>query len=163
MRPSRLIAFILVALFVSHLVYFYPQLPETIASHFDGAGRADGWMTKRSFLVLEAVILGFILLEFVGVPWLIERMPNRWINLPNRDHWLSPSRRDGSLRAIRKMFEWFASAALVFLIFVNQLVFIANIHSENLNSAVFIGILIGYFAFVAVWLIMLVVRFRRRS
>ena len=85
MRLSRMILFFLIGVFVSQCVYYYPNLPEIMASHFDGAGRPNDWMSKQSFFLLEVVILGFIILEFTFLPWIIGKMPNRLINMPNKE------------------------------------------------------------------------------
>lgn len=163
MRVSRFIIVFLAALFIVHIGYFFPRLPDSVASHFDGVGRPDSWMNKGGFLALEVVILGSLVFQFLGIPWLIEKMPTRWINLPNRDHWLAPKRREASLLTIRIFFEWFAAVTLMFFLFVNQLVFTANIQAGYLNNEWLIAILIAYFAFVAIWLIMLITRFLRKT
>ncbi len=41
-----LIAMVVVA------IYYYPLLPETVASHFDIHGRPNGWMAKTSFFLV---------------------------------------------------------------------------------------------------------------
>ncbi|MGD9589435.1 MAG: DUF1648 domain-containing protein [Pyrinomonadaceae bacterium] len=161
MRPSRIIILVLAAAFFAHIAYYVPQLPATIASHFDGAGRADGWMSRNAFLILEAAILVLLFFEFLGIPWLIELLPERWINLPNRDHWLSAERRASSFLTIRKFFEYFAAVSLALLMIANHLVFNANLRGENLRSDLLIVVLTVYFVFVAVWLIMLIARFSR--
>jgi uncharacterized membrane protein len=49
------------ALFIT--IYFYPKLPDTIPSHFNAAGEADGWSGKGTIWVSPAI--AFIL--FVGI------------------------------------------------------------------------------------------------
>ncbi len=160
MRLSRMILFFLIGVFVSQCIYYYLNLPEIMASHFDGAGVPDGWMSKQSFFLLEAVILGFIILEFTFLPWIIGKMPYRLINMPNKDYWFAAERRAETLQKIRIYFEWFSIALLALFIAVNQLVFRANIDRTNLPSAPMWLILGAFFVFVILWLIKFVRHFK---
>src|SRR5712692_2015629 len=48
-RLPRLL-FVLLAIYAAiHFSYYYPQLPNVIASHFDGRGAANGWQIKSAF------------------------------------------------------------------------------------------------------------------
>jgi uncharacterized membrane protein len=159
MRLSKIILFFLIGLFAAQCVYYYPNLPEIMASHFDGAGRPNGWMSKQSFYIFEGFILGLIVLEFTFLPWIIGKMPNRLINMPNKDYWFAEERRVETIDVIRHFFEWFSAALLALFTAVNQLVFRANINNENLSSGVWL-ILGAFLLFVIVWLIKFYRRFR---
>ena len=161
MRLSRIILFFLIGVFVSQCVYYYPNLPEIMASHFDGAGKPNGWMSKQSFFLLEAVILGFIILEFTFLPWIIGKMPNRLINMPNKEFWFAAERRAETINIIQHFFEWFSAALLALFVAVNQLVFQANLDKKPLPSVPMWTILGLFFLFVIIWLIMFTRRFKR--
>jgi uncharacterized membrane protein len=51
--PAILLAATLSAAVVQ-LAWAYPQLPELVATHFDGAGRPNGWMRRDSSVAFEA-------------------------------------------------------------------------------------------------------------
>ena len=159
MRLSRMILFFLIGVFVSQCVYYYPNLPEIMASHFDGAGKPNGWMSKQSFFLLEVVILGFIILEFTFLPWIIGKMPNRLINMPNKEFWFAEERRAETINIIQHFFEWFSAGLLALFVSVNQLVFRANLTGENLSSYSWL-ILGAFLFFVVIWLIKFLRRFR---
>ena len=162
MRLSRMILFFLIGVFVSQCVYYYPNLPEIMASHFDGAGKPNGWMSKQSFFLLEVVILGFIILEFTFLPWIIGKMPNRLINMPNKEFWFAEERRTETINIIQHFFEWFSAGLLALFVSVNQLVFRANLTGENLSSYSWL-ILGAFLFFVVIWLIKFLRRFRNRK
>ena len=44
-------------LFGAQVAYYYPQLPDTVASHFDLAGNVDGTASKQTFVTLAAVVI----------------------------------------------------------------------------------------------------------
>src|SRR5687767_14137463 len=112
----------------AHVIYYYPRLPDTVASHFGGSGRPDGWSSKETYGVNIIAIAGVLALMFLGIGPFIRRLPNDVINFPNRDYWLAPERRDASLAALARMLHGIGIATLALLIGVNQLVFNANLN-----------------------------------
>lgn len=154
-----MILFFLIGVFVAQCLYYFPNLPSVMASHFDGTGEPNGWMPKQSYFAFMTVILGLIVLEFTLLPYLIGKMPRRLINMPNKDYWFAEQRRPETVEIIRHYFEWFSAALLALFIGINQLVFLANINRENLSSQIWL-ILIAFFVFVIVWLIKFYRRFR---
>lgn len=163
MRLSRVILFILICGFVGQAAIYYSILPDPMASHFNGLGRADNWMSKRGFFIFEFAILLIIIFEFTLLPFLIERMPNSLINLPNKSYWLAPERRAQTFAAFREFFEWFSAVLLTLFIIVNQLVFRANVRSENLPGTL-MWVIVGIFILsVVVWLAKFVRHFKNTS
>lgn len=160
---ARILIFLLLGLFVGQAMYYFSALPEHIASHFDGAGNPDGWMSRSSFFGLQAVLLVLLVTEFLVLPYIIERMPDSLINIPNKHHWLSVERRRETFGTIRRYLEWFAVATLTLFLFVNQLLYTANIEHKNLSGPWMWTILIVYFLFVIVWLIKFAMQFRVKS
>jgi uncharacterized membrane protein len=152
---------ILVGIFVAHIGYYYLNLPETVSSHFDGAGNPNAWMSKSAFVIFEVFLLFFVVGQFMFVPRMIEKMPDSLINLPNKTFWLAKERRAETFATIRNYFEWFSVALLVVFIAINQLVFRANINHENLSDKQAWLILAIFIGFVFVWLISLVRKFRK--
>jgi uncharacterized membrane protein len=162
MRLSRMILFFLIGVFVAQCVYYYPNLPEKMASHFNFAGEPDGWMSKQSYFLFLGGILGLIVLEFTFLPWLIGKMPKRLINMPNKEFWFAEERRAETLDIIRHFFEWFSAALLALFIGIDQLVIRANLTGENLSSNSWL-ILGAFIVFVIVWLIKFYRRFRMEN
>jgi uncharacterized membrane protein len=159
MAFSRMLLFILIGIFVAQSVYYFTALPEKVASHFDGTGTPDGWMSRSGFIALEAIILAILAFQFLALPYLIEKLPNSFMNIPHKDHWLSDERRVETFAFMRRYLEWFAAVSLLLFILINQLVYAANIERQNLQSGKMWVILVGYFVFVAVWLVMFVRHF----
>ena len=80
-----------------HLVWWYPQLPDIVPAHFNGSGQVDSEMTKSGFCLL---IAGIQLMTLVGLPLLgsiLKQLPDSLVNMPNREYWLAPERREASL------------------------------------------------------------------
>jgi serine/threonine-protein kinase len=151
MKPSRVVFAALLVLAVALMVSYYPQLPERMASHFDGAGRTNGWSTKAFFFGVQIVILLLVTTCFAILPQRIQKLPPEKINLPNKDYWLAPERRAITMTSVVSAITWFGCAVLVFLIGVTWLVIRVNLGLERgLPTAPMAGLLVGLIACVIV-------------
>jgi uncharacterized membrane protein len=136
---------------------FAKAMPDVMATHFGASGSANGFATKTQFLVLEFVLLGVCLLIGFGIPFIISKTPPSLINLPNKDFWLAPVRRDHTLSVLRIHMAWFACALLTFLIVVHQLVFNANQSvPHHLNGPQFTMALVAFLGFTLLWTLRLI-------
>lgn len=137
-------------------------LPATVASHFDAAGRANGTMTHDSYRI-------FMLLFVVGLPALVVTLMSRAfrrgerLNLPHRDYWLAPPRRQASLDYLVAHTQWFGSALVVFLCLVHRLVLRANaLQPPRLPGPMFGSTVAPMLLFMALWIGALMLRFGRK-
>jgi uncharacterized membrane protein len=143
---------------------FAAAMPGVMATHFGASGSANGWQTKNQFFVVEIVMLGVCLLIGFGIPFIISKAPPSLINLPNKEFWLAPVRRDHTLAVFRIQMAWFACALLTFLVVVNQLVFNANQSvPRHLNGAQFTIAMVTFLGFVALWSLRLIGYFSKAS
>lgn len=143
---------------VAQGLYYYPQLPERVASHFGASGAADGWSSKTSFFLVEALVVALMVVLFWGLPLAMARIPDGLINLPNKAYWLAPERREATFEAIRDGLLWcgVATLALIFVIF--HWAIQANLEPPpRLPGSGMWLLLAGYLGFMTVW----AVRFHR--
>lgn len=138
------------------------SLPEVVASHFGPGGQADGFMTRTGYVTFMLVILLGAAALFWGLPKLLRVLPTASFNLPNRDYWLAPERRDATLDDMERRLRWFACALLVFLAYVHYLVVQANAVQPPVlpERAFFLG-MAGLVAAVIAWAVAFIRRFRR--
>ncbi len=70
MRKSEIIVLgiTLFSFIVGIYFYFYPQIPEKMASHWNAQGQVDGYMSKFWGLFLLPLILAGLALLFVAIP-----------------------------------------------------------------------------------------------
>jgi uncharacterized membrane protein len=162
MRASRTLLVLLAASGLVQLLHYYPELPETVASHFDGAGRPDGFQSRNGFAVFSATMLALIVALFGGLGPLFRKFPSKWFNLPNRDYWLAPERRDETIETISVQLEWYGAATLALYLLVIQMVIETNQTSgRNLDSRSMWMVLGLYLVFTAIWTVRFVLRFRK--
>lgn len=90
-------------------------LPPLVASHFAADGRANGWMSREAYawmMALMSLVTPYAV--WGAAAWLPRRWP-RLVNLPFRDYWLAPERREATLARLGRMGLWMGllSAALI--------------------------------------------------
>ncbi|HKE45014.1 MAG TPA: hypothetical protein VKB41_10810 [Steroidobacteraceae bacterium] len=157
-------ALILVAIFnVIQIVLQAPYLPAQMAVRFNAAGAPVGFSSAQAFSTINLVIIAIIVTAFLILPGAMTRRRQlRW-RLPNRAYWLANERREQTVEYLQRQFMWFGIITLILLMAVFQLVVDANRHTPTvLDSTRLMWLLIGYFAFIAVWLWAFWRKFSRR-
>lgn len=123
------IALILVT--IAQLLYYYPLLPDRIASHFSFKMQPDRWSPKNMVMLLDlSLMLAFAAL-FHFVAWIMGKFPTSWINLPNKDYWLCPDRKGQTLNQLATFFIWFGNVTLLFIVVTFNLTYQANLSSNQ--------------------------------
>ncbi|MDX1933145.1 MAG: DUF1648 domain-containing protein [Capsulimonadales bacterium] len=150
-----------IGLAVGQVLYYFPLLPDTLASHFGPNGTADGWMGKAAFMTFYLTLLLVVAAVLAGVGLLMTKLPVDMINLPNREYWLAPERRARTQGILQERMTWFGAATLIFLIAMMQLTFLANLGAEpRLDNRAMIAT-IGYLVFTMFRTIGLIASFSR--
>ena len=163
-RLPNSIFFMLVAVGAVQFFYYAPRLPEILGSHFSGTGSANGWQTKLTFFSIEVAIIVLATLVAFGVPRMIAAMPVSLINLPHKDFWLSPERRDDTLAYIGLWNAWFGCALLAFLLFVMELVFRANLQAPpHFSMTAFVPALLAFAIFDSIAIVRLILHFAKKQ
>lgn len=157
--------FVLLAVYGALQAKFYAdKLPPIVATHFGGGGVPNGWQTHSALFLTELFVVALATVIGFGVPALLGALPVSLMNLPNKEYWFAPERRENTLAYFRLSFAWFACGLLAFLLFVNELVFRANLTMpRQLNTKAFVAAMFVFLAFTAVWTVRLIMRFSRMS
>jgi hypothetical protein len=146
------------------LVWQSTQLPETVATHFNAAGKADGWMSRDRHLISS---LAFGLL-FPFLPTVIFalalRLPVKWVNLPHKHHWLAPERANETCRWLIRHGLWLTCLLMCLTTAVQALILQANLQSpQRLSPSLSLLALGGFLAGMATWLLVFWRRFSTRE
>ncbi len=138
-------------------------LPPLVASHFGLGGQADGFMARGDYLAFMLIGTVAIPLLIVVPQRLVETIPPRLINVPNREYWLAPERIGSTLDYLRNHAVWFAVLFTALLCFVHWEVVQANMRSPaRLAAQPFLIGLVTYVVAVLLWIAAMVRHFRRR-
>jgi len=151
-RAPTLVLGLLYLCFFGCLTSSSSHLPSRVATHFDGSGRPNGWMSRTSHL-RSMIVFGLAFPLFVPAMIYAGRfLPDRFYNLPRRDYWLAPARRPETMAYLFRHSLWFSSMALCFVIGIHFLTIRANNLAQAHLSTPLVLLLAGCFlAGTAVW------------
>ncbi len=138
------------------------SLPEYVASHFRGDGLADGFMRRdiyRWFMLVFAVGLPLVLVVLMAY---LPRYVPRATNIPNRDFWFAPERREQTLAYLAQCALQLGCLFTVFASGVHWLVLQANaLKPPRLANAPFLTMLVVFLAILGIGIVALLRRFRK--
>jgi uncharacterized membrane protein len=162
MRTRYLALLLILGALAAQCVYYFPLLPELVASHFGAGGRPNGWISRTGFLVFYLIMIAILASAMFLLPLLLRHLRTTAINIPNREYWLLPEHRGQAYEMLINEMAWFGNAILLFMVCVMQLVFEANTRSGQrpaLDEGRFLTLLSLFFAFVIFWIVRLYRRF----
>ncbi len=160
-KVSKMVFTILLILCIAQVAYYYPLLPAKVASHFGASGRPDAWASKEFFVKIYFIAVAFVAALFPGVGFLVSKIPTEMINVPNKDYWLSPERRQETVDFLRRQFLWFGSATLLLLLDIMHQSF--SVHLGKVSALEHpVASIVAYVVFSALWSIGLIVKFARK-
>ncbi|TDM06268.1 MAG: hypothetical protein C4K60_16870 [Ideonella sp. MAG2] len=127
--PSRLANALLIGLILSlwaHAIYLASGMPTTVASAFAFDGHAEGFMSRSAHLTIWTLLMVVIPVVLGLLP--IERLTagGKFLDIPNKAHWLSPAHRDQTLAMLQSFMRVFAAMLAVGLAALHFLVAEAN-------------------------------------
>jgi uncharacterized membrane protein len=159
-RLPRIIFFAIVAIALAQGIYNFPLLPDRLASHFNAYGAPNDWMPKQAFFVVYAVMVLVAAVPEFFVPFSIARTSDARINLPNKDYWLAPAQRAGTMAYFAKSFAWFGCALLLVEVLAMGLAIQANFGSPpRLAAAPMITLVAAFLLYTVVWIVLMTRRF----
>ncbi len=151
----------LIVVMIVQVLYYYPRLPDMMASHFNEAGEPDGWSSKSSFFAILGGLIVLTALIFAGMGLWLPKLPTSIINLPQRDYWLAPERREETFRVLSEYMLWFGAVTMLLFVGMIHQIVQANLKADPRleNPWLFLA---PYLAFTGVWILALIKRFQRK-
>ncbi|MEQ1860339.1 MAG: DUF1648 domain-containing protein [Chthoniobacteraceae bacterium] len=139
------------------------RMPERVATHFGAGGQPDGWMSRdthaKTIIGFGIGISAFLLLIFLG----IRAFGGLGLNIPHRDYWFAPERREATFDFVARWGIWLACALTAFVACIHWMVLLANERTPVALPGPEFGYLIASFlAAVLAWIVVLCVRFSRK-
>lgn len=127
--------FIFTAIFVSvFILVTSPALPDVVASHFNGQGRANGHMPKVFYECFMLVFSIGIPLVVITSSSLVSRFSDKRINIPNKEIWLSGKYREETFSYLRGHAYVMGSIISGFMGYIHWLVIRGNASSPAMIS-----------------------------
>lgn len=160
-RAAKILFLIIVAIALLQAGWHYAHLPETVATHFDLEGKANGWMPRGNHFALQAGLVIVLGVLFGNGGRLLHRLPDRFINIPHRDYWLAKERRQTTLAALDSMFGALGIVVLGFFMAMFQQIYLANF--TGTLTLKMTPLIIGQFVFIVGLICIMMFRFRPPS
>lgn len=133
---------------VLQIAYFFPRLPESMASHFDGMGQPNIWQSKNEFTLIWFSFWAFLSLMTIFLPRFLKKIPNL-LNIPNREYWISSERMTETINRVQNWVVNIITATQLLMMCVFQLVIQANLNGTFLLSSCIWFLIAAYLAYVA--------------
>ena len=152
--PNR-IFFILLIIAACHMLYYYPKLPNIIPSQYGIDGQANQYMSKQAFITIYAIAFYLVAAIFYFLVKFIDKMPVPMTNMPKKEYWLAPERRDATYAMLRVYLLWMGNSTLMFLILVMHTVITGSIRGSASLGKLFFLALTGFMLFTLGWSFML--------
>ncbi len=167
MKPSKFPLFIWLGalpFFVAHIWLSSRELPAKVATHFNAAGQADGWMSRDTHIV-SFIFLGLGMSTFiVGLCYGIRWFPKARLSIPNQAHWNKPEHKTAALNYIFYHSFWLGTLALAFLAAINHFIVTANAPEAGALATRGLQITSGVFITgIILWIFILVRSFQKRA
>jgi uncharacterized membrane protein len=161
-RLPKLIFVLLVLYAAIRFSYYYPRLPDVMASHFNGRGVPNGWQTKSGFFTVFVGVSVLVSVIGFGIPRIIAVLPAQLMNLPNKQYWLAPEHIAETQEFLGRYFAWYGCAIFVIMILTFDYAIQHNLHPENPpDPARMWYILVGFLLFTLVWTVRMSTKFLR--
>lgn len=138
-------------------VFYWRHLPERVATHFGPGGEPNDWMDRTSAVLVLGGFQLFFPLLLVGVVRLLRWIPNGLINIPHREYWLAPERRESSLEWLEFPMAGIAGLVAVLMAVLSHLTFRANSGAGKLEEFPFFVCLAIHLGGTA-WLVICILR-----
>jgi uncharacterized membrane protein len=155
--------FVIVIFAIALLIFYYPQLPERIASHFNFRGEADGWMSKNSVLIFDLATTLFISVLFGLLAIFIPRMPKSYISMPNKDYWLNDDNIEETRKLVQRFLFWFGSFTIGFITLTFYETIQTNLEGSNKLDSNFWIYFAAYLVITLFYTVWLVLHFRNNN
>ena len=149
-----------VAALLADVAWYYPQLPQQVPLHFNGAGQPDNWGTKHELLGVTLGGIAILVTLLMPSVYLMKVLPTSLFNMPHRDYWLAPERAAATRQMLMERMGWISCATLVLMcwLFHTSLHAVFRQPPEMASPIVALSVFLG---FTAIWLAELLWRFRR--
>jgi uncharacterized membrane protein len=146
---------------LAYNIYSYFILPDNPAIHFGSGGEPNDWASKGMFLLFSLGILAIIYLSFYLSPKIIEKVPAKYVSLPNNEYWLSDENKPEAIRKITGMMDTFGSVTGLLLLAISVLTVKANQSDPVLlNEDITWLLFILYLGYTVWWAVRLLIAFK---
>ncbi|RYD31614.1 MAG: DUF1648 domain-containing protein [Verrucomicrobiaceae bacterium] len=160
--PAAAILFLGLAVALASTFLGWQAFPEKMASHFNAAGVADGWMNRTSFVAIMLAVGLSIPAFILTLLYCVRFLRPQVLNLPNPAYWMAPENYRRASEILFRSALVFAGGFLLWQAAFLQLIVKANQTQppalDPAKAFLFTAILL---VFSLAWVVALIFRFMR--
>ncbi len=152
MKKLLLVYLVVLAATLAAIFFLGSQLPDRVATHFNGAGSPDGWMPRGTAMWSSSAFATGFSAFIPALLFFIRFLPGRLLNVPRKEYWAQP---DNYRRACAFLFRfsfWIATLCALFVCGCFVLLVQANrFNPPALNSAAMWFLAALYLGSLVMW------------
>ena len=161
MRFGRIFFIGVLLLCLFELARLWSITPDTMAAHFNIQGSPDRFVPKAEFFRFQVQTLLVVILVSLPFQFLFLVLPPGAINMPQREYWLAPERRAGTLGRLNSFGVILFGIILLDVQAVFEISAYANLKMPIVfNAALMMAIMAASLVLVLSMLVLLVLSFR---
>lgn len=164
MRPGRIFYNFVLLVCAFEMARLWSIMPEQLAAHFNIQGSPDRFVSKAQFFRFQLQTMLVVILVSLLSQIILLVLPPNMVNLPHREYWLAPERRDETMGRISDFGAVLFGVILLAVQSVFEVSAYANLHTPIVFDARWVGIfMVIAFAVIILMLIRLIFSFRLTS
>ncbi|MDR3406149.1 MAG: DUF1648 domain-containing protein [Chthoniobacter sp.] len=127
------------------------RLPEQVATHFGANGAPNGWQTHAGYLEFTLLFGGVLPAFVLGTFALIRRLNGWGLNIPHKEYWLAPERRQETFDFVQRQGIWLALQLIALIAGMHYSIVAANAHAPARLPAEFLVLTGAFLIATIVW------------
>ena len=161
MRIGRIIFVVALLICVVEMFRLWGISPQQMAAHFNAQGDPDRFVTKPEFFWFQIQTLFIVVLVSLPLQVLLLVVPPNLINMPNREYWLAPERREETLGRLSDFGPLMFGVILLAILAAFEISVYANLQTPvHFNAGLMGAVMFAAMGLIVLMLIRLVLSFR---
>lgn len=161
MRIGRIFFVLALLICIVEMARLWGISPSQMAAHFNISGEPDRFVSKPEFFWFQIQTLFIVVL--ISLPLLILTLliPPNLINMPNREYWLAPERKDETLGRISDFGSALFGVILLTILTAFDISVYANLQTPvHFNAGLMGVVMVIAFGIIILMLVRLIMSFR---
>ena len=161
MRIGRIIFVAALLICVVEMFRLWGISPQQMAAHFNAQGDPDRFVTKPEFFWFQIQTLFIVVLVSLPLQVLLLVVPPNLINMPNREYWLAPERKEETLGRLSDFGSLMFGVILLAILAAFEISVYANLQTPvHFNAGLMGAVMFAAMGLIVLMLIRLVLSFR---
>ena len=107
-------------------LWFARDLPAHLATHFNAAGRPNGWQSRQEFINFSFAIGLGVQVFVAALCYATRYLPARFVNLPHKEYWQRPENFPMACHLTFRFSLWLGCMLLLWMGLINYQIVQAN-------------------------------------